>query len=115
MVCDVAAPRPEWGGRVGRGGVGEKPFEGFASTGPAPKDLPFKKRTRSKRMHARSQGSHQAATETGQNRALLRAKAHPRTDARTPRIPQRHTRANILRTGHGIPPEYLHPPGVVSR
>jgi hypothetical protein len=31
-------------GRVGRGGVGEKPFEGFAPTGRAPKDLPFKKR-----------------------------------------------------------------------
>ena len=31
--------RPPRRGRVGRGGVGEKPCEGFASTGPAPKNL----------------------------------------------------------------------------
>jgi len=37
-------------GLVGKGGVGEKPCEGFASTGPAPKTLPLKKRHAIKRM-----------------------------------------------------------------
>jgi hypothetical protein len=46
--CHIAALRvtysnhgdwPWWSGRVGRGGVGEKPLEGFAPTGPASPNL----------------------------------------------------------------------------
>ena len=49
---------------VGRGGVGEKPFEGFASTGPAPKKTyRSKKRHPIKRLMRLVMGARNAAAE----------------------------------------------------
>src|ERR1039457_6286712 len=92
------------GERVGRGGVGEKPFEGFAPTGPAPtpKDAPPDQTN-----ECAEPGVTPSRCKTGQ-------KAPPRQSSPRERRPHasktpKHTLPNTLRTGHGIPPEYLCP------